>query len=85
MSQVQKAKVVQVFDHDLKEAISDVKKDWYRKVLKEVHDSVALAAVEHEIRTDPQLTRDDRLQILGDVGHAANAIDRNWRVGIHGP
>jgi hypothetical protein len=68
---VQRAKAVQVLDRDLKEAISDVKRDGYRKALGEAHDLVALSLVEHEIRLDFQLTRDDRLQLLGEVEHAS--------------
>ncbi len=67
---MQRAKAVQLLDQDLKEAISDVKKDGYRKALEEAHDQTALSLVEHEIRSDFQLTRDDRLQLLGEVEHS---------------
>lgn len=68
---MQRAKAVQVFDQDVREAISDVKKDGYRKALGEAHGPVGLSLIEHEIRLDFQLTRDDRLQLLGEVEHAS--------------
>jgi len=70
---MQRAKAVQVLDQDLKEAISDVKKDGYRKALRESHDQAVLSIIEHEIRSDSQLTRDDSLQLIGEVEHAMQA------------
>ena len=67
---MQRAKTVQVFDQDLKEAISDVKKDEYRRELETVRDLVALGVMEHRIMTDFQLTRNDRLQLLAEVERA---------------
>ena len=67
---MQKAKAVQVFDQDLKEAISDVKKDEYRRELENVRNLAALNIIEHRIRTDFQLTRNDRLQLLGEAERA---------------
>jgi len=64
---MQRAKAVQAFDRDLKEAISDVRKDGYKKALAAAHDPGALSFIEHEIRSDFQLTRNDRLQLLGQV------------------
>jgi hypothetical protein len=73
---MQRAKVIQVFGQDLKEAISDVKKDEYRKELEDARDSVALNVVEHRIRTDFQLTQDDRLQLLGDAERITASASR---------
>lgn len=67
---MQRAKAVQVFDQDLKEAISDVRKDEYRRELETVHNLVRLEIIEHKIRTDFQLTRNDRLQLLAEVERA---------------
>ena len=67
---MQRAKAVQVFDQDLKEAISDMKKDEYRGELESVRNLVVLGIIEHKIRTDFQLTRNDRLQLLAEVERA---------------
>ena len=67
---MQRAKAVQVFDQDLKEAISDVKRDEYRRELETMRDLVWLDIIEHKIRTDFQLTRNDRLQLLAEVERA---------------
>jgi hypothetical protein len=64
---MQRAKVVQDFDQDVKEAISSVKKEEYRKAVDKACDLFALNIIEHRIRTDFQLTQDDRLQLLGDI------------------
>jgi ABC-type uncharacterized transport system ATPase subunit len=64
---MQRAKVVQDFDQDLKEAISSVKKEEYRKAVDKACDLLDLNIIEHRIRTDFQLTQDDRLQLLGDI------------------
>ena len=68
---MQRAKAVQVFDQDLKEAISSVKRNGYRKALGAARDRASLALIEHEVRADFQLTRDDRLQLLADVEGAS--------------
>jgi len=67
-STVQRTMVLQVLGQDLKKAISDVKRDHYRRTLAATHDSMALRDVEQRIRIDSQLTQDDRLQLLGEVG-----------------
>jgi hypothetical protein len=67
---VQRTKAVQVFDQDLKEAISDVQKDEYRRELETVRNLVRLDIIEHKIRTDFQLTRNDGLQLLAEVKRA---------------
>lgn len=64
---MQRAKAAQVLEQDLKEAISIVKKDEYRRALREAHDLTALNSVEHRIRTDSQLAQDDRVQLLGEL------------------
>ena len=71
MTQMQRVKTVQVFDKDFKEAISDVKKNEYRRELETVRGPVALGAMEHRIMTDLQLTRNDKLQLLAEVERAA--------------
>jgi hypothetical protein len=64
---MQRAKVMQVFEQDLKEAISSVKKDEYRRALREAHDLEVLNSIEHEIRIDFQLTQDDRIELLSEL------------------
>lgn len=71
---MQRAKAVQMFEQDVKEAILDVKKDEYRRELENVRKLVALNIIEHKIRTDFQLTRNDRLQLLGEVERATALI-----------
>ena len=73
---MQRAKTLQAFRHDLREAISEVKKEGHRKSLEEVHDLVSLGRVDHEIRSDFQLTIDDRLQLLGEVELALASYGR---------
>jgi hypothetical protein len=63
-----------IFDHDLKEAISGVKRDEYRKVMGNTLSPMVLIAIERRIRTDSQLTRDDRMQLLGDVERFAALV-----------
>lgn len=64
---MQRAKATQVLEQDLKEAISNVKKDEYRRALREAHDLTVLDSIEHRIRTDSQLAQDDRVQLLGEL------------------
>lgn len=64
---MQRAKTTQLYHQDVKEAISSVKKREYRRALGEATTRKALAAIEHSVRTNFQLTQDDRLQLLGDV------------------
>ena len=68
---MQREKAVLVFDRDLKEAISDVKKDGYRKALLEAQGQVVLKLIEREIRSDFRLTRIDRLELLAEVALAS--------------
>jgi len=72
---MQREKAVQVLSRDLKEAISDAKKEGYRRALAGAHDSVALSFIEHEIRRDFQLTRVDKLQLLGEAEWAMTQAD----------
>jgi len=76
---MQRAKTHQVFDRDLKDAISQVRKEEYRKAIEEVHDLDSLSRIDHEIRSNFQLTRDDRLQLLGE---AELALASRFREGI---
>jgi len=69
---MQRARATQVFSRDLREAISDLKKDGYRRALEEAHDQVALSLIERGIRSDYQLGRDDRLQLLAQVELASH-------------
>ena len=55
------------FNRDLKEAISDVKKREYRRELLSAVDSATLRIIDHRIRTDSQLTVNDRLQLLSEI------------------
>ena len=55
------------FDRDLKEAVSDVKKQEYRRELLVAHNLAALQIIDHRVRTDPQLTVYDRLQLLSKI------------------
>ncbi|MGP8124607.1 MAG: hypothetical protein ACLQEQ_01915 [Nitrososphaerales archaeon] len=64
---MQRAKAVQIFEQDRKEAISDVKGDEYRRELGNARNLVALGIIEHKIRTDFQLTMSERLQLLAEV------------------
>jgi len=64
---VQRAKAVQILDQDVKEAISDMKKDEYRRALEGAHDSVALGIIENKIRVDFQPVMADKLLLLSEV------------------
>lgn len=68
---MQGAKVTQINKQDLKEAISNVRRQGYRRALGEARVLMALNTIEHKIRTDPQLTQDDRVQLLGDAERVA--------------
>jgi hypothetical protein len=46
MTQMQRANTVQVFGQDLKEAISDVKKSEYRRMLETVRERVVTSVCE---------------------------------------
>ena len=67
---MQRAKLVSAYGQDLKEAISEVKAATYRQLLASAGSLDAVAKVEHEIRSDFQLTGDDRVQLLGEVERA---------------
>jgi len=71
---MQRAKAVQIFDQDLKEAISDLKKVEYRRELENARKLVALNVIEYMIRTDFQLTLSDRLQLLGEAERATALV-----------
>jgi len=67
VDEVKRAKAVQLLDQDLKEAISDLKKDEYRRGLEGAHDLVAMGVIEGKIRMDSQLTMTDRMLLLSEV------------------
>lgn len=64
---MQRTKAVQVFDKDLKDAISEVKKEKYRRELMAAHSSLALDIIENRVRADYQLTSDDRFQLMSEI------------------
>jgi len=64
---MQRAKAVEVYGQDLKDVISELRKEAHRKALGGAHDIVALRLIEHKVRSDFQLTRDDRLELLAEV------------------
>jgi hypothetical protein len=64
---MQRAKVLQVFEQDLKESISGLKKDEYRRAMRDAHDQMALNSIEHEININFQLIQDDRIQLLSEL------------------
>jgi len=71
---MQRAKSNKLFDQDVKEAISGVKKEEYRRALEEAHAPNALTTVEHSVRIDFQLTQHDRLQLLGEIERAVSLV-----------
>jgi hypothetical protein len=72
---MQQRRAVQVSDESLKEAISDVKREGYRRAIVGAHSVASLTRIEHEIRFDFQLTQDARLQLLGEVGIASVPLE----------
>ena len=71
------------FDQDLKEAVSEVRRNEYRRATEAVRDPVSLKVIEIKVRTDFNLTQDDRLQLLGDIERlAAQGLDGEAAVGI---
>jgi hypothetical protein len=80
---MQKAKVMQDFDQDLKEAVSGVKKEEYRKAVEEARDLFALDIVEHRIRTDFQPTQETgfNCRVISSVSpHQRVEPRRDYRV-----
>lgn len=73
---MQNAKVIQVLQQDLKVTISSVKKDEHQRALEGAHDLLALEFIERKVRTDSQLTQDDRVQLLGDIERATAMASR---------
>lgn len=63
----QRERALQVFDENLKDAISEIKRDEYRRELASVYDYVSLGAIENRIMADHQLTSEDRLQLFGEI------------------
>jgi hypothetical protein len=66
-SAMQREKTAVAFDQDLKEAISDVKRQEYRRELLVALNSAALRTIDHKVRSDSQLTMNDRLQLLSEI------------------
>ena len=72
---MQTAKVVHDYDQDLKEAISYVKRNGYRKALEGASSPTALRAIEQQVMTDFQLTQSDRARLLGDIERVVALVD----------
>ena len=64
---MQRAKALQVFNHELMDAISEIKKEEYRREMEAAHDPVALDAIGDRVRADCQLTADDRFQLVSEI------------------
>jgi hypothetical protein len=62
-----RGKAMQSFERDLKETVSDVKKEEYRREMRQAASLESLFSIEREVETDFQLTQSDRLQLLGEV------------------
>jgi len=79
---MQRANVVRPHNQDLNETISIVKKEVYRKALREAQSPEALNAVERQVMADFQLTQSDRIQLLGEIEHTAASVERWSRQGV---
>ena len=55
------------FEQDLKETVSDVKKEEYRREMRQAASLESLFSIEREVETDFQLTQSDRVQLLGEL------------------
>ena len=64
---MQRAKALQVFDQELKDVISEIKKEEYRREMEAARGSVALDAIGDRVRADCQLTADDRFQLVSEI------------------
>ena len=69
---MQRTKTQDVFEQDLKEAISWTKKNQYEKMLAMARDEGDMRELDQRIRTDTQLTQDDRVELLAEVNGAAS-------------
>jgi hypothetical protein len=63
----QRGKAMQSFEQDLKEEVSDLKKEEYRREMREAANLAKLLSIEREVETDFQLTQSDRVQLLGEL------------------
>ena len=64
---MQRTKASQVLDYELRDAVSDAKKNEYRRELQIVPNSAALRTIDFRVRTDSQLTMRDRLILLSEI------------------
>jgi hypothetical protein len=71
---MQRAKALPLFDQGLKDAISEVRRDEYRRELAAAPSSVSLNVIENRVRADYQLTLDDRLQLVGEIECAMASV-----------
>ena len=71
-----------VFNRELKEPISDVKKHEYRQELVVALNPAALGIIDFRVRTDSQLAMNDRLQLLSEIEQfGASASQEKLQVG----
>ena len=64
---MQRARIHDTFEQDLKEAISWLKKTQYEMMLAKTHDEGAVHGLDQKIRVDSQLTWDDKAKLLAEV------------------
>lgn len=64
---MRRMKTDDVFELDLKEAISWAKKNQYEKMLAMTHDDGDVQELDRKIRMDSQLTQDDQARLLAEV------------------
>jgi len=69
---MQRTKIHGVFEQDLKEAISWTRKSQYERMLANTRGEGATQELVQMIRTDSQLTQDDRAEFLAEVNGAAS-------------
>ena len=72
---MQRGKSTHSFSRDLQQTISEMKAEGYRRALGEAHNPTSLSVIDRMIRSDYQLTRGDRLQILAEVQTATSSFD----------
>lgn len=66
---MQRAKLKQVMEKDMKQVVSNVKRDQFMKAISETRDPLAMEDVKRRIRVDPQLSEGDRIQLLSKAEH----------------
>ena len=76
---MQEAKARPVFEKDLSEAVSDLKTEGYAREIENAQDLAGLDIVGHKTRTDFQLTRNDRFELLAEVEHATALAGKGLR------